>query len=184
LNKNPWPVFFSVFLHLALGEAFTGAVAAFVSQNLGARRFERISAGMRFSHMAMLAFVGVTIAAMLPFMRGLLCLYIDGADPNAPQAMAAGLRQLRLILLFLPAHYIVILHRAALRGLGDGLAPLLSGFIEALARVGCLALLPVFLGGEWSAYLAEVIGWPFMLVFLHVAHRRLNRRLAAQDAAS
>ncbi|MGI6240227.1 MAG: MATE family efflux transporter [Christensenellales bacterium] len=160
----------------ALGDAFSGSVAPFISQNHGAQRFDRISRGMRAAHAILLVCVGATIAVVLPLMPQFLSLFIEADDPSAPRAIAAGVRQLRLILYFLPFHYISTLYRCALRGLGDGLMPMLSGFAEAGARVACLAFMPALIGGETAAYLAEVIGWPCMVLLLVFAYRAVYRR--------
>ena len=42
--------------------------------------------------------------------------------------------------------YLLFLYRSTLQGMGATFTPMLSGFLELVARIGCAFLLPVFMG--------------------------------------
>ena len=54
--------------------------------------------------------------------------------------------------------YLLFVYRSTLQGLGDTVIPMFSGFVELAMRIGCITILPLFLG-EWGVYIAEISAW-------------------------
>ena len=117
----------------------------------------------------MLSVIAVIILIMLPLRAFAISLFIVGDEA----ALNAGIRQLSIILLFLPTYYIAIAHRAYFPAIGNGFWPMVSGFLEAATRLAVILVLPVLIG-EWGLYLAEVAGWPVMALQLVLVNRLIK----------
>ena len=154
-----------------VGEALSSALATFAGQNHGAGNHERTAHGLRSALKMMLLGVALLIAFMIPLREFAISLFIvsDAA------ALNIGIRQLNIILLFLPAYYLAIAHRAYFPAVGNGFWPMVSGFLEAAARLAVILILPGIIG-QWGLYLAETIGWPVMALQLMVVYQIMKRR--------
>jgi len=148
------------------GEAFAAAIGTFAGQNYGAKNYDRAALGLRTGLKIMLVGAVVIIAAVAPFREFIISLFIVGDDA----ALAIGVRQLSVLLIFLPTYYIAIAHRAYFPAVGNGFWPMISGFLEAGTRLVTILVLPALIG-EWGLYLTEVAGWPVMAVQLVLVRR-------------
>jgi putative MATE family efflux protein len=146
-----------------VGEAYANAISSFIGQNTGAARFDRVNSGFRVARRIMLVIILALVALVFIFRREALGLYITEEGGGTAEILEVALRQLSVILLFVPAYYMVLLYRAALGGLGDGFWPMISGMTEAVTRAGSVLLLTPLLG-EWGLYLAEAAGWLTMVI--------------------
>ena len=152
-----------------VGEAFSRAIATFAGQNYGAKNYKRADSGLRSGLLIMLSAVSLIILMMIPFREFAISLFIVGDEA----ALAVGIRQLSIILLFLPTYYIAIAYRAYFPAIGNGFWPMISGFLEAATRLAVIIALPAIIG-EWGLYLAEVAGWPIMALQLVLVNRVLK----------
>jgi putative MATE family efflux protein len=164
----PWKVYG---LLEVVGGGYEGAVASFVAQNHGARRPARVKAGINSARLTMLIASFMIAAVVFFFGRSLLGLLIAGAD--AETALTIGKRQLDFMAATLPSLYMLLLYRAALQGVGNAFAPMLSGFMELFMRVAGILTLPHFFG-EWGVYTAQVAGCPAAALLLFICYR-MNR---------
>ena len=88
--------------------------------------------------------------------------------------MAFGTDFLTVMAAGLPMLYLLFVYRSTLQGLGDTIAPMISGFIELALRVASALLLPRLIG-YWGVYLAEAAAWVGAGIFLIVScYRRLR----------
>jgi len=99
----------------------------------------------------------------------IISLFIAGGGETAASASVFGVRQFEVILFAAPAYYLTLLFRAIFNGLGNGLWPMVSGLLEAFARIAAVFLLLPRAGGQ-GLYVIEPIGWPLMAALLIIVY--------------
>jgi putative MATE family efflux protein len=157
-----------------IGGGLDGAIAVFVAQNYGARRFDRIKEGVLIARRIMLIGLLVIIPLMFLLGRNILGLFILDTNERMDLVLDIAVNQLRVCLILLPALYMLFLYRSGLQGMGNSLMPMVSGIMEAGFRILGILILPVFFG-EWGVYAAEPLGWPIMAVQLYISYMFVYR---------
>ena len=158
------------------GTSLGSAMGTFAGQNLGAGKLDRVRQGLRRS--AQVAF-GLALAVgvcMILFGRPLLSLFIEDDPAVVEQVLTIGARYLYIASIGLPMLYLLFVYRSTLQGLGDTMIPMLSGFMELAMRIGCILLLPMFIG-EWGVYIAEISAWIGAAILLMWGYYRRMRLL-------
>ena len=162
-----------------VGAGLDGAVAVYVGQNHGAGRRDRVRQGIRVGRrMALGGAVGIALL-MAGSGRGLIALLVAGEAGEVAAVVSVGYGAMLGMALFLPALYLLYIHRAALQGMGDALWPMGAGLLELALRVGAVLTLPAFLG-RWGVYLADGVGWLGAALLLTLALARALRREEVQ----
>lgn len=107
------------------------AIATYCGQNLGAKKYDRIYAGMRNGFF--LCFVTSALAAAVCCLAGpfMICWFIN--TPSA-QTMSYATQFLHTISAFMLPLSWIFLYRNALQGLHRGFVPMISGGVELLGR--------------------------------------------------
>jgi len=141
-----------------IGSVMEGSIAMFVAQNYGAANLDGIKEGMRQVRRIAVVSSLVIGALTVVFGRSLIGLFITGSAAGAAVAMEAGYHTLAAFAVCLLPLYMLLIHRAALQGLGNSTIPMLSGFTELGLRMVSVLLLRIWIG-EWSVYYASSIGW-------------------------
>ena len=145
-------------LLMVAGSAMDASVATFVAQNFGAGRIDRVKRGVMTGVKLMLVSSAAISAFVLVFGRAVLSFFIAGEPGRIAAVLDIGQRQLNTLALGLPVLYLLQLFRSSLEGLGNSFIPMLSGFVECIARIILVTLLtPVM--GVWSVYMADPSGW-------------------------
>lgn len=134
------------------------AMVTYVGQNLGAKKTERISRGMRAALVIGILTAGVISACMLIFGKGILGLFISGTPEEVEMTMQIAYYYLTIMSIGLPILYVLHVVRSALQGMGDTVLPMVSGIAELVMRVGAALILPLFFG-EQGVFFAEVLAW-------------------------
>lgn len=160
------------------GGALEGAFANFSAQNCGAGRMDRLRDGLRCSILLALASWGVMALGLLAWGRELLSLLVSGTPGELEALLSTGCEYLTVLVLTIPLMYLLCLYRSGLEGMGNVLAPTLSGFIELALRILAVLFLPGLLG-RWAVYLANSLGWLGALLLLAVSYYRTYRRRSA-----
>ena len=117
------------------------AASTFVSQNIGARRPERIKKGTRFSVVFCLAVCIIMDALLLIFREPIIKLFTDDAD-----VLYYGSLAFATALFFQPANAVAHTVAGVIRGFGDGKGP---SYITILCMV---VLRQIYLNALWSRY--------------------------------
>ncbi len=133
------------------------AVVAYVSQNYGAKKFDRIHAGVRASLL-----IGITTAIMCSFIMiffgvSAMKLFVD-ADSVTADVFRYGRDYLFVLGLFYSLLYVLYIVRAALQGTGNTLVPMISSFGQLVMRVTCARILTGIIGCR-GIYYGEVGAW-------------------------
>lgn len=133
--------------------AIGGAVSAMVAQHIGAKREDRVDAISRAGALSNLAMTGVMIAALVPFDRPVLELFLGAGSPSV--AAALHIQDLA-IWTYLPFGVTIVLF-GALRAYGVIYAQLLVLFFAMyVVRLGAYYLL-------YPSFGADALWYSFML---------------------
>ena len=156
------------------GTSIGSAVGTFAGQNLGAGRIDRVKLGLRKSAQIAAVMALVVAASMLLFGRNILALFVQDDPEIVGQVLTIGYRYLAVMSFGLPMLYMLFVYRSTLQGLGDTVAPMVSGIIELVMRMGTVLLLPLVIG-EWGVYIAEIMAWIGAAVMLIIScYRRIR----------
>ena len=155
------------------------AVTTYVGQNLGAGKYERIKKGVsRAVLMALLTAVLIS-AVMLIFGKPILSMFISASPEKAAEVLRVAYYYLTILSVCLPVLYLLHAYLCALRGMGDTLIPLLSGFVEFGMRVLAAKVLPALLG-QTGIFYAEVMAWSGAAVLVAVTYYIRMRKLTGR----
>lgn len=135
------------------------ATVSFVSQNLGARRFDRIRKGIcSAAGMGCITALLMSCVMLLAGENILLC-FLSGEKEMLREPLEIGLAFLRILSVFFPLLYLLYILRAAVQGMGNGTVPMLSSGVQLAMRIFCALLLTRRIGytgifwGEIGAWL-------------------------------
>ena len=135
--------------------------SVFAAQNFGARRFERITTGLRSMLLLRLGMSAVSTLIMFLLGRPIAAFFVDADTPASVLDSAYNMIRIEAALYgFLGA---IWLYNSALRGIGDAQVTLISSIVELFAKVG-LSLLLSRLFGETGIWFASPIGWILGLI--------------------
>ena len=154
------------------------AMVTYVGQNLGAKKIDRISKGMRSALIVAMVTSAVIAAAMLLFGKAILGCFISGAPEDVTATLEIAYHYLAIMSVFLPILYVLHVTRSALQGMGDTILPMASGIAEFIMRTGSAILLPLLLGEEGIFY-AEILAWAGADVILVTSYYFRMKKLRA-----
>lgn len=135
----------------SLGTAF----ATFAGQNVGAKRYDRVSSGCKKCVLIILVFC----LAMILLVH-ILGSQIIGLFIREPEVIAIGAKGLQLtswMYIFLGLIYLL---RGMLNGVGDAVFAMVNGIVEVIGRVGFAYILMLFPAvGMWGVWLTNGLTW-------------------------
>ncbi len=157
--------------------SYSYAVTTYVGQNFGAQQLDRIKSGIRAANLLSIVTSLVIACVMLVFGRQITGLFISQED--VVQAVAAGrtaYRYLCVMSFMLPMLYLLYVYQAALQGIGNSIATMISGSLEFVVRV-TLAFVVAYTGYQEGIFIAEVSAWLAAAIFLSASYYRDMRKL-------
>lgn len=133
---------------LALG----AAVATYTAQNYGANKMSRIREGARAS--VLIAFIISFVCVFLLFFFGkhIIALFMD--TPN-DEVIKYAMQYLNLVMVFFFFLGLLLIYRNILQGMGNVMAPLISGVAELVMRT-----LAAFILGHYFGYMGVCVATP------------------------
>ena len=135
---------------------FTMALTTFVSQNLGARQYDRTKKGVRFGLICGVVAAEVIGVLMLIFAKPLMELFIQ----NDPGAVAVGIKQIRVEALFFCCLSMSHCIAAVMRGAGKPMIPM---FIMlgawCVLRVLYIQIMVPIVQESWVIFSAYPVTW-------------------------
>ena len=135
-------------------QAISNAATAFVGQNIGARRLDRVKSGTRAVLVMALLWCAVVNLTVLPA-RHLLVGLFTGTEA----VIDAGAQYIFCILPFYPFFSVMFCLNAIIRGAGDSVVPMGIAFIgQIVIRAPAVILLANRFGPEYMYY-GFAIGW-------------------------
>ena len=143
--------------------AISSAMTTFASQNLGAKRLDRIVQGLRIGSCLSMSWAGF------------ICIFLFFASPTLVSFLASstdsylvenGSLYLQISSAFYPILSLLLIYRNCLQGLGQKVLPLVSSFIELIGKIAFVVLII-----PWAGYrgviLCEPLIWVAMTIQLY-----------------
>ena len=136
-------------------DAFGNAVATYCSQNLGAKKFDRISNGLKCG-LLLGCIYAVVIGTVLFFFGGNLALiFVDASETQVLELVSLNMKCVSYFYIALAALIIV---RMTVQGLGYSGLAMLAGISELFARgIMAVAVIPVF--GYIAVCFTDQVAW-------------------------
>lgn len=172
------------FIYIAMNSVYHAALS-FTSQNIGARKPERLGK-IWGSCVGLVMCIGIVMTAIV-YLLGpqLLSLYVSSTDPDRDAVIAVGMVRLTYVALPYSLCGLMEIGSGALRGLGKSWTPLI------ISTLGACVLRIIWIFTVFAAfptleilYISYLISW-VMTTLAHftallICHRRLHRTFAAQ----
>ena len=152
------------------------AMATYCGQNLGARRMDRVTNGVKDAIKLMLIYFGFTFALIYPFADWMMRLFVDSGEA---EVVGRAAQFMRIANYFYPALGLLTILRYSIQGLGFSNLSMLSGVMEMIARCGVsLWLVPAL---AWTGVcLGDPVAWIMADLFLIPAFLWVQQRLRKQ----
>ena len=153
------------------------AMATYCGQNIGARRLDRITLGIKSAIKIMLCYFVITMLVILPFAEEMMMLFVDNTETAIISNAAMFMR---IACYFYPVLGLLVILRYSIQGLGYSNLSMMSGVMEMIARCGVsLWLVPAlgFLGVCYGDPVAWVAANVFLVPCIIWLMRRLRRKL-------
>ena len=153
-------------------DALASTMATFAGQNVGARKPERISEGLKAASVLGTVYCLLALGTVLLFSRQMIGLFIDAGA--AEEVTVMGMRYLITNAAFyIPLLFVNIL-RLSIQGMGFTRVAMFAGLSEMIARTA-VALFLVPAAGFPGACLANPAAWIMADVFLFPCYFRVLR---------
>lgn len=152
------------------------AMATYCGQNLGARRMDRVTKGVKDTIKLMLIYFVFTFAIIYPFADWMMRLFVDSGEA---EVVGRAAQFMRIANYFYPALGLLTILRYSIQGLGFSNLSMLSGVMEMIARCGVsLWLVPAL---AWTGVcLGDPVAWIMADLFLIPAFLWVQQRLRKQ----
>lgn len=138
------------------------AMATYCGQNLGAKKIERISQGVRAAIKMMLIFFVFSFIVITPFADDMMTLFVDKGEA---EVVTYAAEFMRIACYFYPCLGLLTIFRYSIQGLGYSNLSMMSGVMEMIARCGVsLWLVPAF---AWTGVCyGDPVAWVMADMFL------------------
>lgn len=149
------------------------AMATYCGQNLGAKKMERISQGVRAAIKMMLIFFVFSFIVITPFADDMMTLFVDKGEA---EVVTYAAEFMRIACYFYPCLGLLTIFRYSIQGLGYSNLSMMSGVMEMIARCGVsLWLVPAF---AWTGVCyGDPVAWVMADMFLLPAYWWLFKHL-------
>ena len=138
--------------------AIQTGLSVFIGQNLGAGFKDRVKTGQHqvvlFS-LVLSFFLNILVQSLGPQLVG---IFLSPTDALYTQTLHVAVADVRVITLGMFVMAPMYLYRIAIQTLGHPKYPMYAGFLQLLARVFSVSVLPLFIG-EYGYYVATVLAW-------------------------
>ena len=138
------------------------AMATYCGQNLGAKKMERISQGVRAAIKMMFIFFVFSFIVITPFADDMMTLFVDKGEA---EVVTYAAEFMRIACYFYPCLGLLTIFRYSIQGLGYSNLSMMSGVMEMIARCGVsLWLVPAF---AWTGVCyGDPVAWVMADMFL------------------
>jgi len=146
-------------LAMAPAMTFSIAIAAFVGQNIGAKKIYRISPGLKAAHVMSALLTVVISAGVMTFAHPVMELFSDEINP---EVISIGKRYLMIVCPFCVVFSAMFIFTGVMRGAGDTLIPMFITLLTLwVIRIPLASFLSDFMdtdGVWWSIPIAWCVG--------------------------
>ena len=161
-------------------EAMGVTMATYCGQNLGARRIDRVRAGVRRMTLIMTIYTIVAFALQFFLGRYIAMLFVDASQT---QILDGAVQYLNTVVALSCLRAYVLIFRNSIQGLGYSRAAMFAGLMELAGR-SFVAFVLVRHFGFTGACFANPTAWLFADLYLIPAYIVISRRLAAKYASA
>lgn len=169
-------------------DALASAMATFAGQNVGARKLDRVDAGLKSASIIGCIYCILAFLVILFFGRSMVSLFVSTDAQADPEAAAATietvLNMAHQFLIVNSALYIPLLFvnivRFTIQGLGYTTVAMVAGVMELLGRAGvALLLVPAFQynAAVWANPAAWLLADAFLFPCYFTVMKRLRNRM-------
>ena len=151
--------------------SFGYAITTFVSQNFGAKKYQRMKSGVFQANILSIFISIVIMISILVLGKKILLLFISTTPKQTQIVLTYAYDYLFTMAVCLPILYILYSYRSALQGMENTLIPMISGIVELIMRVSVALILPQYIG-VYGIYLAEVLAWAAAAAMLYICYHR------------
>lgn len=158
---------------LIIISTLASSLTTFVSQNLGAKEYQRINDGIKISTGISIIWSLIMIIVLYAVADKLI--YMISSSDNMT-VIDNGSMYLKISCLFYPPLAVLCNLRCALQGLGKKIIPLISSVIELLGKiVFVIFIVPVY--GFMGVIMCEPVIWIFMMFELLWAYLKARKEM-------
>ena len=158
---------------LIIISTLASSLTTFVSQNLGAKEYQRINDGIKISTGISIIWSLIMIIVLYAVADKLI--YMISSSDNMT-VINNGSMYLKISCLFYPPLAVLCNLRCALQGLGKKIIPLISSIIELLGKiVFVIFIVPVY--GFMGVIMCEPVIWIFMMFELLWAYLKARKEM-------
>lgn len=153
------------------------AMSTFVSQNKGARRFDRIKSTLR--NVMLLQIAWGTFSCLIVYLFGAGMVKILTGTENT-NIISNAVMSMRICLPFFPVLGVLQCLRTSMQAMGSKITPVLSSGVELLMKwLGAITLIPAY--GYIGACVTEPLTWSVMTVFLVISYMILKKKIFSEQ---
>lgn len=148
------------------------ALTTYSSQNLGAKKIERIRQGFRSSVWIINAFNLVLVPCIVIFSGSIIQLFLGADDPSLPAVLQVGAPSLMITGFCYIALGMIYPSRGVLNGCGDASFSLINGIIEVACRIIYSAILTrISFIGVWGIWGTAGLTWITVAIVCYLRYR-------------
>ena len=151
------------------------AISTYAGQNLGAGKKDRIQKGF-ISGMIIVVVYSLMCLLVNEFATPYLASIFIDSSISSPLVLEHSLYYINVAIMFFIPLGTIFVYRTGDQGLGSGAIPLLSSFVELLARGFASFILPYFFG-VMGLYYTGPTAWISAAIILPICHYRLKKKL-------
>jgi putative MATE family efflux protein len=148
------------------------SIGTFVSQNTGAKKFDRTKSGVRSALLISLVFSISIGLLIIIFGKNLSSMFVGTESSNVIEETYPYLLICSSMLWCLGFLFVF---RYSLQGLGNTLVPMISGILELISRVFIVYVLPASLGFLRICF-AEVSAWLSAMLLLYITYAVTSKK--------
>lgn len=161
-------------------DALGSTMATFAGQNIGAKKLERVDAGIRTSALIGTVYSLAAFGVLFFFGKNISLLFVDSTETDI---ISNAHQMLTVNALFYVAVMFVNVVRFAIQGMGYSKLAILAGVCEMIARsVVGFVFVPVF--GYNAVCFANPVAWIMADLFLIPAYVKLSRTMKKRFGTS
>lgn len=154
------------------------ALTTYVSQNMGAHKYDRVKQGVRQTLGIVTVITTVLIIVCYLFSRPVFRWL---ASSSEPEIVDSAVMYAKISILFFYVLGPLFIYRYSLQGMGRKLIPIMSSVLEMLVKILSAGFLVPKLGYVGVAF-TEPISWIIMTILLAVAYYRFSREMPSEEA--
>ena len=154
------------------------AASTFLSQNYGAKLYDRVKQGVKIASGIVIGMAIAVFVAVLFTKRYLLQLFLDVSETGGYEALDIAVRYLTIMMFFIIVLYLIHIFRNTLQAIGIAVWSLLSGIAECACRIfmAKVAIHWAFLGSD-ALFVSEPVAWTGALLCVIIPYFYYRKKL-------